>query len=203
MTISYPLSMPTDPCPNRIDWVQKVAVTVSRSPFTYKAQIIEHAGDGWGVSVGYPIMDRAQMAPFAAWLAALRGPFGTFLFGDTLLSTPRGVATGTPLLQGASVPGLKFLTIDGFTHNVTGIIKAGDFFQVGNSLYMALKDASSDNSGGLQVDVFPSCRAHPDNTPVVFNNPKCLMRLVETQQTPFSADDSQLYSFGFTAEEAL
>ena len=53
----------------------------------------------------YPTMTAAQIDDWMATWMRLNGPYGTFYFGDPSKATPRGVATGTPVVDspGASL----------------------------------------------------------------------------------------------------
>src|SRR3954463_10292223 len=120
----------------------------------------------------------------AAWVAALRsldGPVGTFYLGDTAWKTPRGTATGTPLVNGASQTG-EDLATDGWTASVTGILKAGDWIQLGTGssarLYMVMVDANSNGSGQATLTIRPKLRSSPgDNSAIVTNSPVGVFRL--------------------------
>lgn len=201
MTISYPLTPPSTPAPVREEWFALSAVSISASPFTFQSQVLAHAGDAWGVSLTFPVMTRAQAAPWMAFLASLRGKRGTFLWGDVLQASPQGAGTGTPLVKGASQTGYTVIT-DGWT-NSTLVLKAGDHFQIDNSLYMNLVDATSDGSGNLTLDIWPSLRGHANDAALDLSSPKCLMRLLENQVRVNVTDDSRYYSIAFAAEEAL
>ena len=62
--------------------------------------------------------------------------------------TPRGVATGTPLVNGAGQTGYNLVT-DGWTVSVTNIMRKDDILKVGNHsrVYKLAADASSNASG--------------------------------------------------------
>lgn len=102
---------------------------------------------------------RAQDADVQGFLAQLMnwGYSGTQLTVDywpqRLL---KGVGTGSPLVKGASQVGSSLVT-DGWTHNITGILKAGDIFTVNsiNTVYELTADANSDNSGNATLAISP------------------------------------------------
>lgn len=200
MTISFPVTPPSTPKPSRVEWSQRVVTSVSQSPFTLQTQTQEWSGDGWIVDVSFDPLTRVEAAPWIAFLASLRGPKGTFYFGDTLLATAQGTPTGTPLVNGASQVGFT-LNTDGWTAGVAAF-KAGDLFQIDNSLYLVTADATADGSGELTIDIWPSLRGHSDNAALTVSSPKCVMRLVSTTVQAVSAPQTQLYDINFTAEEA-
>lgn len=84
-----------------------------------------------------------------------------------------GVGTGTPLVKGGSQVGASLVT-DGWTHNVTGIMKAGDIFTLAglNTVYEATADANSDNSGNATLAISPDIyvgSSPADDAPLTLN----------------------------------
>lgn len=200
MTISYPITMPTAPKPSRVLWSKKDVVSVSQSPFSLKSETYEFSGGIWMLEVGFDPLYRSEAAPWMAALSSLRGRYGTFLYGDALCDTPLGVATGSPKVAGASQTGFTLAT-DGWTPSVL-VLKAGDLFQIDNSMYQNLVDATANGSGEVTLDIWPALRGHADNATIITSEPKCLMRLVDDPAI-IDAPQTALFSIGFTAEEAL
>lgn len=207
MSISYPLSLPsTTPQVARIDLVAYSAVGITTSPFTFSSQRQEHAGMFFGANVSLPFMLRADAEEWIAFLLALNGPTGTFLMGDPAARTPRGTATGTPRVNGASQTGQTLIT-DGWTINITNILRKGDYIQLGNRLYKVLLDVNSDGSGNATLDIWPRIRESPaDDTAITTNNTVGLFRLTSTEIPLTSTgghEDSPVYSVSFSAIEAI
>ncbi len=151
-----------------------------------------------------PLRERATAEALVAALCSLNGREGTFLFGDSGNPTARGTATGTPLVKGANQTGEDLLT-DGWTAGVTGILKAGDWIQLGSSstarLYKVLADANSDGSGNATLTVWP--RLSPvqvpvDNSAIVVSAAKGLFRLM-TDGQDWDKDRASLYGVRFSA----
>lgn len=202
MTISFPVTCPTTLKPSAVRWSSVTAVTISRSQTSYQTTKYEYDGEAWQIEVSYPPLTRAEAAPFHAFLASLRGQNGTFLFGDTLLGTPQGTATGTPRVNGANQNKSKELVTDGWSNN-TLVLKAGDFFQVDNSLYMVLADVTSNGSGQATIDIFPKARVHADNALLVTTNPKGVFRLATDETAVVEAPQNQFYNVSFRAVEDI
>lgn len=143
-----------------------------------------------------------QSKPWVAFFLKLNGLEGTFWLPPTVDGTASGVATGTPLVNGASQTGQSLIT-DGWTISQTGILKAGDWIQVGNYLYRILNDANSDGSGNATFDIWPDLRSSPlDNDSIIVTNPKGLFRLPEIPA--FKINEQQLCpGFKFEAVEAI
>jgi hypothetical protein len=206
MTISYPLALPTHTGLTQIELRAINAVAYSRSPFTFSGQAFAYPGQMWTADITLPPMKRADAEQWVAWLISLRGQLGTFLMGDPMGATARGVATGTPLVNGGSQTG-GTLVIDGATNSTTGWLKAGDYIQLGSGsssrLHKVLADANSDGSGNVTLDIWPHIRVAPaDNATVTVSNSKGLFRLSSNEQA-FSINESAIYGMTFGAMEAV
>lgn len=183
--ISYPLYFP-DVRIIGMRYIVLDAISDAMSPFSYSEQLYDWGGDRWGLEISLGKMNRAEFEPVAAFIAALRGRWGTFLFGDPGARYPRGVATGTPAVDGASQAG-RVLATKGWTASTVGILKAGDYLQLGTGgnahLHKVLADVTSDGSGDALIDVWPKLRASPaDNDAVTVRNPLGLWRMPTTQR---------------------
>jgi hypothetical protein len=206
MTITYPLTLPSHTGIRGIELRATNAVAYSRSPFTFAGQAFAYPGQMWQADVTLPPMKRADAEQWIAWLVSLRGQLGTFLLGDPLGQTARGVATGTPLVNGADQTGGS-LVIDGATNSVTGWLKAGDYIQLGSNgssrLHKVLTDANSDGSGNVTLDIWPSIRTAPaDNAAVVVSNTVGLWRL-SGNESSWSINEASIYGISFSAMEAV
>jgi len=207
MAVTYPLSFPATPQPAQVEWGGMQVPGVSAALFTFVQQSYEWPGQRWLCSVRYAAMKDDKARPIIAVLMALEGRFGTCLWGpsgdDT---TPRGVATGTPLVNGANQTG-KTLVTDGWTPSVTGILKAGDFLQFGSGLkqrlHMNLVDVNSDAGGNATLDLWPRQRESPaDNAAIVTASPKGVFRL-RSNERKWDMGVASVYGVTFDLEEAF
>jgi hypothetical protein len=160
---------------------------MTSSPFTGEQQVYVHAGEFFGLQFELGTLSIAQGDEWTAFLTALNGREGTFLMGDPLKSTPRGVATGTPLVNGASQSG-KTLVTDGWTATITGILKAGDWIQIGTGsvtqLYKIVQDANSNGAGQATLEIWPRLRSAPaDNAAIIVTATKGLWRLKDNRRS--------------------
>jgi hypothetical protein len=204
--ISYPLSLPTTSGIMRVRLVANDVVGVSQSPFTAVQQVYRYTGQFWEADITLPPMKRADAEYWISFLLKLNGPFGTFLMGDPNGATPRGIATGTPLVNGAGQTGNELIT-DGWTTSQTGILKAGDYIQLGTGatsrLYKVLDDVNSDGSGNATLTVWPDLRSAPaDNAAITVSNTKTTFRL-NSAQTSWDINEATIYGLTFGAREAL
>lgn len=203
MAISYPLTIPSTPGFRVFNMLHDVGTAKASNPFTGQTQVQEYAKKKFLIEAQLPPMERSTAEAWRAFLAKLSGPKGTFLIGDPLAKQPRGVATGTPLVNGASQTGQSLIT-DGWTPSTTGILLAGDYIQIGQRLYVILIDADSDGSGNATLDIFPNLRESPaDNETIYTINTTGLFRLSRATVTVSGTDEERVFDIGFSAEEAI
>lgn len=179
MTISYPLNFPwTAPGTHTVEWTPENANAVSESPLALSQTVYDHTGERWRVRISFPTMDATTARDVIAFLCALNGAVGTFLYYDPLFKSPRGSAGGVPVVNGSSQTG-KVLLSRGWTPSQAGVLKAGDFISVSNRLYVITQDSASDGSGNASLDIWPSIRqpAPADGTSIQTSSPKGLFRL--------------------------
>ena len=185
MPIIYPLALPVAPIFNAVRFTARAVVGVSESPFTLQSQVQEFAGQRMEVEATLPAMTRAQSEYWNAFMLKLNGRRGTFLLGDPAGKKPRGVSTGTPVVNGAGQTGNELLTT-GWTNSITGILLAGDYIQIGTGssarLHKVLDDANSNASGQATLLLWPSLRSSPANSaPIVTSNTVGVFRLASNE----------------------
>lgn len=190
MAISYPLSFPSHQNVQSCVWRAVTTVGMTSSPFTGAQQVTDYSGQWWEAILTIAPNTRANFEEWVAFLLKLNGAEGYFRLGDPDGATPRGVATGTPVVDGAGQTG-NSLDTRGWTVSTTGILKAGDYIQIGDYMYKVLNDADSDSGGLTTLDIWPSLRSAPaDGASITTSNCKTLMRLTsnivewETDQVP-------------------
>lgn len=205
MAISYPLSLPSR-TPRRIQFKMNSIVGLSASPFTGSQQVYAHAGQFWSAEVELPPMQRADAEDWIAFLISLNGREGTFLMGDPVNTSTRGLGTGTPLVKGASQTG-NSLNTDGWTTSQSDILKAGDWIQLGSgstsTLHKLRQDADSDSGGNATLEIWPGIRTAPaDNAAITVANCNGLWRLAENVQG-YDLDLAAIYGISFSCIEAF
>lgn len=206
MAITYPLSLPSN---RQISAVRMTTVDIvgqNISPFTATQQTYKYQGQYWEADITLRPMTRDEAEYWISFLLKLNGAYGTFLLGDPNGAVPRGVATGTPVVNGANQTGNELVT-DGWTTSTTGILKAGDYIQLGTGstsrLYKVLDDVNSDGSGNATLTIYPDLRTSPaDNETITVNSPKGVFRL-SSNQSAWDIKESAIYGITFGAREAL
>lgn len=201
--ISYPLEIPSTPGFRRFAMKQERAQRNSMSPATFSTQIQASAGERWVAEASLPLMTRATAGPWQGLFNMLDGKANTFMLGDSLGRQPRGTPLGIPKVRESNQTG-KQLIVYNCVANIEGWLKAGDYFQLGNRLYQVSRDASTDGFGSIILDFWPRLReVYAVDTPLITENCKGEFRMLDVSWESWSADESQLYSISFTAEEAL
>lgn len=203
--ITYPVTFPNVGI-RAMNIRARTVVGISSSPFTGQQQVYKHQGEWWEAEVTLPPMKRATAEQVAAFLIKMKGQYGTFLLGDPANTSPRGVGTGTPLVNGAGQTGSSLVT-DGWTADTTGILKAGDWIQLGSgsttTLHKVLDDVNSDGSGNATLEIFPSLRSSPsDDDAITVSSPKGIWRLASNQME-YSIDEASVYGITFACVEAI
>lgn len=147
-------TFPTTPLPTalRLRSTQPTLVSVAHS---LKRQVRSRGGQRWSFALDYRNRTRAEMASLLAFALAQRGQYETFQFVPALLGVPQGVATGTPLVNGAHTTGRSIAT-DGWTPSIT-VMNAGDFIKFAGhaKVYMLTADVVSNGSGAATLTIEP------------------------------------------------
>lgn len=206
MTISYPLTLPTDPdsFARRVTIGLQMAVARSTSPFTFAQQIQEHDGQLLTAEITTRIMSGEQASDWKGFIAALKCGVGTVLIGETSYKGPYGNAGGTPKVNGGATLGATTIATKGWTTSTTNILKRGDWIQIDQRLYMITQNVNSDGSGNATLDILPRLRqAHTNDTTIVTENPKGLFRLNSSGQQLWAGDEGGYGAFGLSLVEAL
>ena len=205
MAMTYPLQFPSQ-CVREITIRSRNIVGISTSPFTGQQQVYKHQGEWWEAEMSFPPMKPENAEQVATFLLKLSGMFGTFLMGDPINKSPRGVGTGTPLVKGAEQVGNELVT-DGWTINTPNILKAGDWIQLGSGvtsrLHKVLDNVNSDATGTATLTLFPSLRSSPaDNAVIVTTDTVGLWRL-STNDIEYNIQTGQFYGITLACMEAL
>jgi len=196
------IAMPSSPNFKSAKWGIVYNTMRHVSPLNRVTQTIERPGALWTGSFVLPPMERADAEEWIAFLLKLRGMSGRFYGYDPSARTPRGVATGTPLVNGASQTGTS-LNTDGWTTSTTNILRTGDYFQVGTELKKVVQDINSDGVGAATLVFEPPLRSSPaDNAAITTTNPVCVMSL-SSDDTSWDVDTAIHYGIVFSGVESF
>jgi hypothetical protein len=147
------------------------------SPLSGVTQTLGLPGAYWSAVLSFENEEPATARSIAAFLVSGRGQAVSFDLYNHAHPTPKGSATGTPVVYGANQTGSQLIT-GGWTPDVAGILKAGDFIQVGSKVKMVITDANSDALGRSTLQTEPPWTLAPvDGATIVTDHPKVKMRL--------------------------
>lgn len=208
MTISFPVTIPAG---REVD-IMSISITPvdvvgrSTSPFTRATQNFEHPGKIWELVVELNPMNRAAAQEWIAFLTSLRGRYGTFTMGDPSAATPRGSATGAPVVKTSSETGFVLNTA-GWTASATNILRKGDYVQLNDGatprLYRSLADVDTTSGGVAALDLWPNLRSTPvSGTALTVNSCVTVWQLTDNGFIT-KIDGPGIYMISFSAEEAL
>lgn len=175
---------------------------VSASPFTGTLEVQDWGGEWWEYTLEMARTTGRDGRRLSAFLAALGGPRGRFLFRDPTIRQP-GV-TLTPFVAGGFQTGGTLITA-GWPPFATPLF-AGDFFSIETDvqtrLHQLTEDVAADEAGLATLSFVPRLRTAPvDGTPLEVASPAVVLRLTAPVPTRIGRADSFLFTL--TAREAL
>ncbi|MDO8932071.1 MAG: hypothetical protein Q7U97_06740 [Rhodocyclaceae bacterium] len=189
MTIVY-LDFP-DVRPDSFEWQFSTITESFASPFTGDEQTADLPGAArWIAATVFSDLARAEATNLEAHLVECNGPAGRIRLWNMARELPLGVATGTPVVDGADNYG-GLLNTRGWTPSTAGILKRGDYFSVADEIKMLLADANSDADGKAALTFGPNLRNVPaDGTSIVTTKPKGIFRLLDDNQAKMKYNET-------------
>ena len=170
--------------PGSMSWKLESNTQVFKSPLDGSIYTAENPGARWAFTMEFPSLPEADAALLQAFLMKLRGQANRFTMHNWARPTPRGTATGTPLVNNSSGSPLTFQTgstliTDGWTA-LTATMKAGDFFGVNSELKMCVADSTADGGGNMVLTFEPPLRSSPaENAAITVTRPTAVFILTE------------------------
>ena len=196
-------SFPTSPAPSalKIQSYQPTRVSLSHN---LRRSVRTNGAQRWVITADWVGLTRAQFAPIQAFVLAQRGQWDTFTAALPAHKLPQGVATGTPVVNGANQQG-RSLATRGWTANLVGVMKAGDFLGIAGQtkVYMVTADANSDSTGSVTLLIEPALLMVPsDNVSLVVRNvPLTLAMGGDTLESAVAP--GSIYNFSLQLVEAF
>lgn len=186
MAIIYPLPSPVQYGIASVTWGPATNTARTRNPWTLQDVVQVFDGAMWQGTINFHVQEEADGRALVAWLTALKGTRGTFLFGDPAAPVPLGGAAddpGTPVVDGGGQTG-SALTIRGLPYSMSGYLLAGDYFSLGTGssarLYMCLEDVDADNNGYASITCWPPLRGSPtDGDEITIDTPQGVFALTQ------------------------
>lgn len=187
MAITFPITLPTNRNPVEITLDQRKSVGFSEAPSSYSSQTYEWDGEMWLLDITFQVMERAVGAPWAAALRSLRGPVGSFLYGDPMAATPLGTAAGSPVVSATTAAKARTLPVSGGT----GTLLKGSMISIGSLLTRRMYEVQADvaNLASGNIEIWPALRAQAaSGTAVALTGASSLFRLVPGTRISVTTD---------------
>lgn len=178
------------------------ATAVAASPFTGTEEVQDWGGEWWDYGVEMARTTGRDGRRLSAFLAALGGPRGRFLFRDPTIRQPG--TTLAPQVAGGFQTGNQLITA-GWPPFTTPLL-AGDFFSLDSDaatrLHQLTADVVTDEAGMATLAFVPRLRSAPeDGTSLEIAAPAVLLRL--TTPVPTRIGRAESFLFTLAAREAL
>lgn len=182
-----PLSFPNVGIAN-IEMRLARSVAVAESPFDYQQQAYDFGGARWEAEITLPPLSYAEARSVEAFLIGLKGRSGTFTFGHPLHSISKSIS-----LTANTAVNDQTISVSGNS------VDAGNYFQIGNYLYIVTEDWTG--SGAMSIQP-PIREVIASGASLDFTLPKSTWRL-SANDIGWSTTTSSMYSFTIPCVEAL
>lgn len=201
------ITLPASSCFASMVFSMRRVVGLTASPFSLDEQTFKWPGAQWIVEFDLPpIKNRTIADEWISFGLNLEGRYNYFLLGDPLGRIPKGVATGSPLVDGAGHTG-NLLPTKGWTPNTPNIMMAGDWLQLGTGvsakLHRVTQNVNSDAGGNALLKIQGPIKVSPaDNQAIIVNNAQGLFRL-SSNDFSHSVNTGPIHRFSFQAAEVI
>lgn len=186
--------------PSQQSFFIRTLTTRFENPLTGQVQVLERDAARWTTKLD---LKRAELDSrrLDAFLAALKGPVGHAFMPDFRRLKAKGSLAGNPqLVSGTGTT----LTVDGFTPDAVGVLKAGDYIQTSaGRAHIVLQDVDADATGQALVTIAPRLREAVTPGPLITENCRVRMRLTGDGGSENETDARLLTSFSLQMIEVL
>lgn len=160
-------------CISELTWYLEENNRAFDNPLTGGVQVSDQGSAKWVGRLTLNNKDLETARMLDVFFLRLRGRYNKFRIYDPLFPEPQGAAGGNPMVDVSHQLGRE-LVIRGLTP-LQNFLKAGDYFNVGESLHRLTEDADADASGKTTLRFEPALRYSPTaNTPI--KTSKCTVR---------------------------
>ena len=134
------------------------------SPLSGATQTAELSPAKWRASATFTTVPESDWRLWEAFLSQCRGQAGRFYVGPYHASKPRGLAGGSPIVDGSSQTGNTLLA-RGCTASQSPWLRIGDYFHYVSpswqQMHRVVSDVASDSSGHASLTIEPAIRESP------------------------------------------
>jgi hypothetical protein len=194
----FPVNKKLNPSSFSINVVANNQINVS--PLTNSVEVAALFGDFWEINASWTNVEELEADELVSFFESLGGQRESFTMYPFHRPTPKGTSLGTPLVDGTGQIGTSINT-KGWDANQSEVLKAGDFFQIGDELKKITATTSSDASGNAVLEFIPPLRRETiDSANITINYPRGTFRLT-TPKLDTSITTPILYALSITARE--
>lgn len=170
------------------------------SPLSGHVQVQERDGARWVAQMSFA-RGETDSRRMDAFLAALQGPVGTVFMPDFRRLSSKGSLAGSPQL----VSGNGYtLNLSGFTPDATGVLLSGDLIQTSaGRTHMVVQNIDADGLGEASAQIAPFLREPVTAGPLVTDNCRVKMRLLDDNQAANLTDNRLRSNFELQLMEIL
>lgn len=196
MTSPTVISFPSIANPAKVDWQLIRPDGRFESPLSGAVQQLLRPGAKWQATLTWSTLSESDWHQLAAWwnqmtAANYRCALPNYAYQAL------GSLAGTPLVNGAAQTGSTLAT-KGWTASASGVLKAGDMFQITNGtkhqLVMVTADANADGLGHSSVSITPVLRFSPTDASALTVVSPTARFMVTNSQSSFSYQPPRLSS---------
>ena len=194
------INWPLDLRPGEQSFYIRTVSTRFDNPLTGQVQVLERDAARWVTKLSL-VRSELDARRLDALLATLRGAVGHVFVPDFRRLKAKGSLAGSPqLVSGTGTS----LTVDGFTPDALGILKAGDLIQTSTGrTHIVLQDVDADVMGAASVSIAPRLREPVTVGDLITDDCRVRMRLSDDSQTENATDNRYLTSFDLELIEVL
>ncbi len=190
------LTFPADIYPTQCDWRLVPRTMVFSNPFNGSRQTMSLPGAYWQAQLSFSNLSRDKGAQLHALVSQLRGPSGRILLWDHAFSSPRGLATGNGVVNGANQLGGQ-LNISGVTPSQR-FLRLGDYCQIANQLVILTRDAMADSLGNCVLIFEAPLRYAPANGSVIITQKASAVMMLKDDNQGGRRSSKRLVLSGLT-----
>ena len=194
------INWPLDLRPGEQSFYIRTVSTRFDNPLTGQVQVLERDAARWVTKLSL-VRSELDARRLDALLATLRGAVGHVFVPDFRRLKAKGSLAGSPqLVSGTGTS----LTVDGFTPDALGVLKAGDLIQTSTGrTHIVLQDVDADVTGVASVNIAPRLREPVTVGALITDDCRVRMRLSDDSQTENATDNRYLTSFDLELIEVL
>lgn len=194
------LNWPLDLRPQEQSFYIRTLSTKFENPLTGQVQVLERDAARWVTKLSL-VRSELDSRRLDALLAALRGSVGHVFVPDFRRGSAKGSLAGNPQLVSGTA---NTLTVNGFTPDAVGVLRAGDLIQTSTGRsHITLQDVDADNTGAASVAIAPRLREVVTVGPLITDDCRVRMRLVDDDAAENATDNRRLSSFDLELIEVL